>query len=278
MSDVIERVGESILQHGKNSDRIYLMKYRSADEKIVFSRMKELIRLEHYTKVFAKVSAIDLPAFLAEGFIMEAFVPGFFGGIQDGVFLSRFFSEKRCTAPTEALSALSSILKKPSNSDEKFDQRFLVRALHAEDVPEMIDIFKAVFENYPFPIFEPEFLKESMAEETFYFGVFEEEKLIAVSSAECDLKNQNAEMTDFAVLPEKRGQKLGSLLLEEMEIAMKKKGILTFYTIARLKSLGMNRTFQKANYRYGGTLISNTAISTGIESMNVWYKSATQNN
>jgi len=44
------------------------------------------------------------------------------------------------------------------------------------------------------------------------------------------------------------------------------------YTIARALSAGMNVTFARAGYDYGGTLTNNTNICGQIESMNVWYK------
>jgi len=53
---------------------------------------------------------------------------------------------------------------------------------------------------------------------------------------------------------------------------MKNKGIKTAYTIARAMSAGMNVTFSKTGYRFGGRLKNNTNISGNIESMNVWYK------
>ena len=37
-------------------------------------------------------------------------------------------------------------------------------------------------------------------------------------------------------------------------------------------SAGMNITFSKNGYKYGGTLVNNTDISGQIESMNVWFK------
>ena len=54
---------------------------------------------------------------------------------------------------------------------------------------------------------------------------------------------------------------------------MRQKNMRTAYTIARAISPGMNITFAKAGYKFSGTLINNTNISGGIESMNVWYKS-----
>jgi putative beta-lysine N-acetyltransferase len=87
-----------------------------------------------------------------------------------------------------------------------------------------------------------------------------------------DRKRRNAEMTDFATLPDFRGKKLSVILLAHMEDQMRINRIKTLYTIARLKSMPMNLTFLRMGYRYGGTLINNTNISGEIESMNVLYK------
>jgi putative beta-lysine N-acetyltransferase len=105
-----------------------------------------------------------------------------------------------------------------------------------------------------------------------YFGVRRNGRLIALSSAETDHTASNVEMTDFATLPECRGLSLARILLHTMERAMIDEGIRTAYTIARAASPGMNVTFARMGYEFGGTLINNTQISGTIESMNIWYK------
>ena len=96
--------------------------------------------------------------------------------------------------------------------------------------------------------------------------------MVALSSAEIDPQGKNAEMTDFATLPDYRGGKSATNLLSEMETAMERQGIKTLYSIARLNSPAMSKTFLKHSYKYAGTLINNTNISGKIESMNVFYK------
>ena len=86
-----------------------------------------------------------------------------------------------------------------------------------------------------------------------------------------DRASQNAEVTDFATLPEHRGKRLATHLLWHMERSLKAHGFITAYSIARALSAGMNVTFARMGYRFGGTLINNTDINGRIESMNVWY-------
>ena len=93
-----------------------------------------------------------------------------------------------------------------------------------------------------------------------------------MSAAETDKAEKNAEMTDFAVLPQYRGRGLAGQLLSYMEETMKPACVKTLYTIARLREPGINKIFINAGYRYTGTLINNTNISGSIESMNIFYK------
>jgi putative beta-lysine N-acetyltransferase len=136
----------------------------------------------------------------------------------------------------------------------------------------MAEVYREVFQSYPFPIDEPEYLLETMRTHVVYFGAWEDGKLIALSSAETDEPNLNVEMTDFATLPSCRGRGLASYLLDLMAPAMKDRGIRTAYTIARAYSYGMNITFARLGYEFGGVLINNTQIGGQFESMNVWYK------
>lgn len=138
----------------------------------------------------------------------------------------------------------------------------------------MAELFKIVFESYPFPIHDPSYLCQTMDENIVYFGIWDGDKLIGVSSAETDPETRSVEMTDFAVNPEYRGKSLAIILLREMEKAMREEQFRSFYTIARLASGGMNMTFKTLGYKYSGTLINNTDICGQQESMNIWYKKA----
>jgi len=138
----------------------------------------------------------------------------------------------------------------------------------------MAELYKGVFDSYPFPIDKPSFLKTAMQGETIFAGVEKGGVLVALASAECDLSEGHlyAEMTDFATDEEHRGNGYALHLLRFLEIQAKEQGVQTAFTIARAISEGINITFSKAGYTYGGRLKNNTDISGTIESMNVWYK------
>jgi putative beta-lysine N-acetyltransferase len=148
----------------------------------------------------------------------------------------------------------------------------LLREAGPQDVEALAACYDMVFESYPFPIQEPAHLREEMDGGTRFFTAWEGDRLVAASSMEPGGADGAVEMTDFATLSEYRGRGLATRLLAIMDRVGRASGRRVAYTIARAPSHGMNITFARRGYRYGGTLINNTQISGAIESMNVWYK------
>jgi putative beta-lysine N-acetyltransferase len=175
------------------------------------------------------------------------------------------------------LTELSGLLLAPPElyDASRTDRSFDLKPLQKKHAKEIVQIYQTVFETYPFPIFDPDYIRNTMDGHIQYHGAIYNGKLVALSSAEVDRNGQNAEMTDFATLPEFRGKNLATQLLASMEKDMRNQEITTLYTIARLNSIAMNRTFLKLGYRFAGTLIKNTNIAGNLESMNVLYKHLT---
>lgn len=275
MSDTIAELGKSIIQHGKVSDRIYLMKLDPDEAEKIVVELEEIAKQNQYTKIFAKIPSKSKQIFLDSGYIQEAHIPYFYNGEDDAFFMAKFFSDQRRNQQDK--DRIVDVLKVAQSKQtirqiDPLKQGYECRKAIPEDALQMSQVYKKVFASYPFPIHNPEYIKETMHKHIEYYGIWHEGKIAALSSSEMDLKSLNVEMTDFATLPEYRGNKFAIYLLNEMEQAMKQKGIKTAYTIARAVSYGMNSTFSKMGYTFTGTLVNNTNISGGLESMNVWYK------
>lgn len=265
---------KSEITHHRASSRVYLMKLHHGDFPEIIEHLEAMAIEKNYTKIFAKVPANYSAAFINAGYLIEAFIPDFYKGNEDVMLLAKYYNQERRIPEPNALSEFQQMLRIPvKRKFAPIDKNYIIKALDETYTEEMAELFKLVFESYPFPVFDPVFLNHSMLENsTRYYGVFYKQKLVAISSAECDITGKNAEMTDFAVHPEHRGKQLSIHLLSHMETILGKDGFKTLYTIARLLSLPMNKTFYKMGYTYSGTLIRNTNISGKIESMNVWYK------
>lgn len=275
--DRIERLGPALIQHGPLSDRIYLMKLDDAAKGAeAAEHVLALARARNYGKIFVKAPAAARAAFLERGFEEEARVPGMLGGKRDVCFLARFRKPARAESrDAEAVRRVldAALARKARRSPPCVPPGYTFRILGQEHCQEMAVLYGQVFASYPFPIHDPRYLCETMRTHVRYMGTFMDGNLAAVASAELDRKGRNAEMTDFATLPEHRGQGLASVLLDRLENEAARLGVLTTYTIARAVSPGMNITFARAGYAFAGTLTRNTNIAGALECMNVWHKS-----
>lgn len=276
--DIVEPLDGAVIQHGLLSRRIHVMKLGGADVGALAPRLDALARERGYSKIFAKAPASARKAFASAGYRVEAVTPGLFGGAEDGVFLAKYPSPERAREPrpdTVAAVLEAARGKEPVDPDGlELDAGFTLCAAGPADAAEAAAVYRAVFETYPFPIHDPEYLRRTMDENIAYFGVRDGARLVSMASAEMDVTSLNVEMTDFATLPEYRGHGFALCLLHRMEEEMRRRGMKTFYTIARALSFGMNITFAKLGYAYAGTLVNNTNICGRLESMNVWHKPA----
>lgn len=274
--DQIEYLKGALIQHGPVNDRVYLMKMGDARPEALVDGLLKKAADAGYSKVFAKIPESADEPFLDAGFRKEARVPEFFDGGEPAAFLGYYLDADRGeeTQP-EKLDAILELSRNQTVADPgplPPENGIALGPCPAERADEMADMYRKVFPTYPFPIHDPEYLRSAMSEDVIYFGATAGDRLVALSASEMDTGARNVEMTDFATLPDWRGNRLAVRLLSLMEQAVKKKQIKTAYTIARAASPGMNITFARLGYRYGGRLINNTNISGRIESMNIWYK------
>lgn len=274
--DRTEKIADLTVQHGKVSDRVYLMKMGDAEPVECMKTIESLARENNYSKIFAKVPGTHGAAFEKKGYVREAEIPGFYDGREAGVFLGKYLDKKRAKPDDEekleevletALERRGMGIKKP------LEPGFAMRRCAPDDAKKMARLYSKVFESYPFPIDDPKYILKTMESHVIYYCVEFEGDLVALSSAELDSTAGNAEMTDFATDPDWAGRSFASHLLRYMDEQVADLGIYTSYTIARAASHGMNITFSRMGYSYGGRLVNNTGISGGVESMNVWYKS-----
>ncbi|GMQ59385.1 putative beta-lysine N-acetyltransferase [Vallitalea sediminicola] len=267
-------LGYSKIQHGSFNDRIYVMDYKHALDPYLISKLDVMVKNYSYGKIIAKVPKEARLNFLRNGFDEEAIIPEFYNGRKPCYFMARYHNKERKIIVKK--NSIDTIIHKAKNNKKSdlisMDDKYYLTLLNEEDSVRISNIYKQVFKTYPFPIHDEKYIKKTMDEDVLYFGAMDNEKLIGVSSCDMNVHEENVEMTDFAILPEYRGNKLARHLLKMMEDTMGKSGLKIAYTIARSASYPMNATFSAAGYKYGGTLWNNTQIAGSIESMNIWYK------
>ena len=283
-SDTIATIGNSIIQHGKFNDRIYLMKLSKLDFPDIIEELDRMALREGYSKIFAKVPAFAKDKFVSNDYIIEARIPKFYNGRENVYFMGKYFTESRMFDSRieeidEVLDATTLYEKEKIYKNAEFNLLYGFDFIICDKshIYQMADVYKKIFKRYPFPIYHPAYIAKTMDENFIYFSIQKNGDIVAISSSEMDADSQNTEMTDFATLPEYQGNGFALYLLYKMEDEMRKRNIKVTYTISRAISYGVNIIFAKMGYKYGGILYNNTNISTentnkNFESMNVWYK------
>ena len=280
MADTIIRIGNSVIQHGPHGDRVYGMKLAPEDMPEILDDLEALAREKGYGKLFMKARRRHYDQFVDRGYTPEAMVPQFYGPDEDGVFMGKFLDPDRArpNRPDRVQEVLQ-VAGKEAVRDDRPEadpapelEDLEVREATTVDAEALAACYDIVFPSYPFPINDPVHLRGEQEKGTRFFTVWEGGALVAASSMEPGGAPGTVEMTDFATLPSHRGKGLATYLLRVMDEAAESAGERVAYTIARAVSFGMNITFARRGYSFGGTLVNNTQISGAIESMNIWYK------
>ncbi|MDY0190251.1 MAG: putative beta-lysine N-acetyltransferase [Desulfuromonas sp.] len=280
-SDVVEKIGSSVVQHGQKNDRVYLMKLDTADLPEILPNISNLAVEHNYSKAFVKIPSCAKQLFEENGYRVEAQVPDLFQAAdaghdsEDGLFMARYYAdERKVDSAAELVQQVIAVAGQKAAAPKKvaLHDTCALQLARPEHCDDMAELYRKTFATYPFPIHDPEYLSATMATNVLYAGIWADSKLLALASAEIDHHNGNAELTDFATDPRWRGHGFASALLQHLETELLPLQIKTGYTIARAPSYGMNICFAQNGYQFGGTLVNNTQISGGLESMNVWHK------
>ncbi|HAG11779.1 MAG TPA: putative beta-lysine N-acetyltransferase [Desulfotomaculum sp.] len=227
-------------------------------------------------KIWTKSDARWKQALLNAGMKLEASIQGYFKGNRTAFIFALYLSRRRQVPSNNRSRELVDKLlssSKPGMVKRKLPPGVSLKWGQAQHCQALARLYRRVFTTYPFPVYDHCYIKSILNNgRAYYLTAWYQEELIAASSAEVNYIQRNAEMTDFATMPEWTGQGLAGILLSQMESRLNKEGFRCLYTIARSSSIGMNSVFAKAGYRYDGVLINNCNIGEDFEDMNVWSK------
>ncbi|MDF2506042.1 putative beta-lysine N-acetyltransferase [Clostridium sp.] len=225
-------------------------------------------------KIFYVSTKEKIEEFKAEGFIMEAKVYNFLNG-KPGYFLSKFITAERkmsMVIPEEEEVLIKS--REYADEDYKYDtyNQYLIRNASKEDAKQLAELYDSVFETYPSPMNNSDYIKFVMDHNVFFKIAVYENKIVSAASADMDPTNLNVEMTDCATDRAHRGNGLVGRLIFELEKELKNKQYKVLYSMARSISTGMNIVFSKHDYEYSGRLVNHCHICGQFEDMNIWVK------
>ncbi|MED3625469.1 putative beta-lysine N-acetyltransferase [Bacillus thermocopriae] len=240
----------------------------------VLSKAEDLVKQNQAEKLIIKGRKEDTIGFFEWGLQPEAMVDHYFLG-SDAYFYSKYYSADRKKNDhwiTED-GIIKSIyqLNKTETKTLPPKEYELIR-LDESHASMLSGLYRQVFQIYPTPLNDPDYIIKTMKDGTIYYAYFHQGEIVSAASAEINDFYKNAELTDCATLPEHRKYGLMKMILKELEGELKRRGIFCAYSIARSLSFGMNAVLYQLGYAYRGRLMNNVYIYDKLENMNMWVK------
>jgi|SRR5680860_183451 len=278
MYDTVEKIDDAVVQHGETHNRLYMVQAGRNNWNSLIPKIKDLAQEKSYDKILGRVPEEAIEAFKSNGYRVEAKIPGLYNGETTGYFLADYLSHERGHCNDRELKTIESVktIAQAANSnpeDSHFDlpSNLSVRKLDRNDLFAMVHLHEKAFKSYPFPIHKAEYLLEMVEQNHEFYGLFQHEELLVSAILKIYQKESSVEIVDFATHPNYRGQNLSYYLVQEVKTTMEDRPFKTIYSLVRATSYGLNITFSKHGFLFGGTLLNNTFIHDTLESMNVWY-------
>ncbi|MBY6035917.1 putative beta-lysine N-acetyltransferase [Fictibacillus nanhaiensis] len=255
------------------SERLRIDDYRGNAE-VLEKWMKDVISKNTFHKVIIKSRQEDYLYWLQKGFHYEGEFTGYFNGAS-AVAMCKYYSNERRNSNywIEEDKILNDVtnLSKPTLY-QPLPNGYSMRLADEQDAKGLADLYGHVFEVYPTPMDDPQYVLKMIRTGTLYCLITHENKIVSAASADVNETYHNAELTDCATLIEHRKYGLMKHLIDQLEKELFNRGIYCSYSIARALSFGMNAVFYQKEYQYKGRLTNNCKIFNKYEDMNIWVK------
>jgi beta-lysine N6-acetyltransferase len=216
----------------------------------------------------------DWQDFLTRGFALEGRVDTFFRGAP-AHFMAYFLNGERQNSDRheEKQRLLQAILEQPREPAGDLPEGYELVVAGVEMAGELAAVYDRVFETYPSPLTDPEYVRELIESgEGVFMAVLSDGQIASAAAAEVDREWRNAEMTNCATLPDFRGEGLMQVLIAALEQEMEQQSIPCLYSMARALSFGMNRVLHRLGYTFRGRLVNHAHIGGGFEDLNLWER------
>ncbi|MTI81760.1 MAG: putative beta-lysine N-acetyltransferase [Firmicutes bacterium] len=262
----------------KFNKRLKVLRYEGEDITNFLNNIKNTATKHDLDKIifFAKVKEKD--SFVKLGFKEEGTIPGYYSG-ETCYCLSLFLNEGR--ANSEHNEKENKILKQIFGNKQSYKVEkplpldLTIKPTERQDADKLVKLYQQIFSTYPSPLLNVDYVLSVINDTVHFISVFDGDEIISAASAELDVKNNNAEVTDCATLPNYRGKGLLTKTILALEKELFSKDIYTLYSLARAGSFGMNAALYKMNYHYTGRMVNNCHIGGRFEDMNIWVKTNT---
>lgn len=254
------------------NQRIRVLEYSATDYQAMVLAIRWLAEANRFDKITVMATRDDWLEFLRFGYVLEAVVRHFHRG-DDAYVVSKFRSQERLTSHClmEEILLIERILAEQNpETPTPLGPGFQVRSARSQDVDQLVELYREIFETYPSPLLHRGYLEAVLQKDSLFAVCTQGDRIVAAASAELHPADLAAELTDCATRPEARGKGIMTHLLRWLEHELRERRYICAYTMARARSFGMNMVFHRMGYTFLGRLVNNCDIYGAYEDMNIW--------
>ncbi|MDM5316361.1 putative beta-lysine N-acetyltransferase [Fictibacillus sp. b24] len=255
------------------NERLRIDDYRGSVNHLVIWLEEEVIK-NNFNKVIVKSRYEDTALWIQQGYIYEGEFTKYFNGAP-AIAMCKYFTNERRNSQywLDEDNLLKGVMKLPQGASQSpFPEKYSLRMADVQDAKSLAELYGEVFEVYPTPMDNPEYVLKMIQSGTLFCVVEHEKKIVSAASADVNSTYHNAEITDCATLSNHRKFGLMKHLVDQLEKELFNRSIYCSYSIARALSFGMNAVFYQKGYVYKGRLANNCKIFDKYEDMNIWVK------
>jgi putative beta-lysine N-acetyltransferase len=255
------------------NERLRIDDYRGNPVQLVNWMEEEAVK-NKFQKIIVKTRHEDLSFWIQQGYLYEGEFSSYFNGASAFAMCKYLNVERRNSSYwLDEDNILKGVVKLPQGTAQSpLPEKYTLRMADEGDVKSLSDLYGKVFEVYPTPMDDPDYVLKMIKSGTLFCVIEHEQKIISAASADVNSTYHNAEITDCATLPEHRKAGLMKHLVDQLENELFDRNIYCAYSIARALSFGMNAVFYQKGYMYKGRLANNCKIFDKYEDMNIWVK------
>lgn len=275
------------------NSRIKVMNFTGIFEKIS-GVLKIVAKVEKIGKIIVYAPLENIKELETCGYIEEGTIKGYYAGKNCHVFssypeISRGVSSNKGKEDRIVENCLRKVtvsqrkLKKPDGPRKNenirkqrknigLPEEYRLKSAVQADASAMATLYRQEFKFYPTPLHMKSYLLKTMDSNVLYFLVEKQGTILSLASAEMDITNKCAEITDCLTILSERGKGLIKELIKALEKELSNRGFKSSYTLCRASSPGINAAFASLGYAYTGRLVNNCKIGNGFEDMNIWCK------
>jgi len=165
------------------NERIKALDYEGPNIEAMVSYLHFLATENGFGKVVMVAREDDWELFVAQGYVLEGLIRGYFSGVT-GYCLSRFFDSERGFSPhlEEENEIIRNILsQQPGIPLKPLPSGCFLHPGTREDIAGMVELFTKVFASYPTPLNRPDYLEQVIGEKAHFMVIENRGRIISAA-------------------------------------------------------------------------------------------------